>query len=591
MNLADPATDYARRVSAGCEPAGPQVRDACARHLRDLANGPARGLRWDLDAANRAIGFFRDVLRLNGGAHEDAPFILLPWQTFIVGSLFGWHGSDGFRRFRMAFVLTSKGSGKSPLAAGVGLYCMVADKEPRAEIYAAASKRDQALILFRDAVAMVKQSPALSARLSFSGGAGKEYNIFSLATSSFFQVIASEDGQSGPRPHCALLDEIHEHRDNSVVEMLRAGTKGRRQALIFAITNAEADRTSVCAQYRDYAAKVCADVLQDDAFFAYVASLDEGDDPFEDEACWAKANPSLGHTFGLKYLREQVTQARGMPSKEALVRRVNFSQPTDAEAPWIDRDLWDAAETDFDVADMVGLPCFGGLDLSAKRDLTSLGVCWVHPDGKRSLASWFWTPGDTLAERARSDNVPYGEWRDAGHLFAPPGRIIDKGHVAVFLQRLIRDHDMRALAFDQALIDDFERACSDIGFEVWTDDRKPDDYGRILDPPGAGLRMIRHGQGFMGYQSKTNLWMPRSISAVEDAIVNRRLAIRRNPVLRWNSSAAVLETDPSGNRKWTKKKSTGRIDGMVAATMAVGAAAVADTADDISDFLSSPIGF
>lgn len=562
-----PVTTYARAVCAGDLPAGPYVRDECARHLRDMATAHERGWIFDRAKADRAIRFFSVVLRLNGGEHEGQPFNLLPWQVFVVGSVFGWVSiTTGYRRFRMAFVLTGKGSGKSPLAAGIGLYCLVADGEPRAEVYAAASKKDQAQVLFRDAVAMFRQSPALTAQLTPSGGAGKEWSLAYLSASSFFRVIASEDGQSGPRPHCALLDEIHEHRDASVVEMLRAGTKGRRQALMFAITNAEADRTSVCAQYREYAGKVASGVLQDDAFFSYVAALDPDDDPFKDESCWAKANPSLGHTFGMQYIREQVTQARGMPSKEAIVRRLNFCQPTDAEAPWIDRDLWDECEGDFDPDENIGLPCYGGLDLSQKRDLTSFAAAWERPDGSLDVAAWFWTPGDTLDERARQDNVPYRQWEQEKHLFAPPGRIVDKGHVALFVQRFAAKHDLRALAYDQAQMDEFLTACDDIGLQAWIDDGKTEAYRQV------GLRLLRHGQGYAGYLSQTTLWMPRSINQLEERIVGRRIRIRINPVLRWNSASAVLIPDPSGNRKWDKRKATGRMDGMIAVTEAVGAA-------------------
>lgn len=178
-----------------------------------------------------------------------------------------------------------------PLSAGIGLYCLTADKEPRAEVYAAATKKDQAMVLFRDAVAMVDQSPALSARIQKSGGAGKEWNLAFLQAGSFFRPISSDDGQSGPRPHCALIDEVHEHKSNQVVEMMRAGTKGRRQALIFMITNSGHDKTSVCYDYHEYGRKVSAGSIEDDSFFAFICSLDEGDDPFKDESCWKRLTP------------------------------------------------------------------------------------------------------------------------------------------------------------------------------------------------------------------------------------------------------------------------------------------------------------
>lgn len=590
----DPATAYARAVVAGSLPAGPHVRGGCKRHLDDLKrqgtrdfpfvwnrpetdwNPPAPGeadTRDPRPPVDRVISFFHDVLRLNGGEHEGQPFAVLPWQAFILGSIFGWkRKATGYRRFRQSYIETGKGSGKSPLAAGVGLYCLTGDKEPRAEVYAAASKKDQAQVLFRDAVAMVKQSPALKSRLGFTGGEGKEWNIDYLQTGSFFRTVASEDNQSGPRPHCGLLDEIHEHKDDTAVNLMRAGTKGRRQALIFMITNSGADRTGICYNYHEYATKVCRGDLRDDAFFAYVCAVDDGDDPLKDESCWPKANPSLGHTFQMDYLRELVTEARGMPSKESVVLRLNFCVWTDTATPWIDRDLWDACEVDFDPDENAGVGCYLGLDLSAKRDLTSAAACWDHPDGRLDLAAYFWTPGDTLDERARDDSVPYRAWKEQGHLFAPPGRIVDKRDVARWAQAFCVKHNVRALAFDNAQIDDFLVGCDDIGFEVWIDDRKRDAEGAPIGPEGEGVRMVRHGQGFAGFASDHVLWMPRSVNAVEESIVKGRLRIKRNPVLRWNSASAVLASDPSGNRRWDKRKATGRIDGMVAACMAVGAA-------------------
>ncbi|EKN6392352.1 phage terminase small subunit P27 family, partial [Yersinia enterocolitica] len=272
----DPVTQYAIDVTSGKIVAGPDIRHACERHLRDLELGPARGLVWDVEAVSRVIAFFANVLKLNGGDHEGKPFILLSWQCFVIGSIFGWKSSDGTRRFRMVYVESGKGSGKSPLAGGVGLYCMMADKEPRAEVYAAATKKDQAMILFRDAVSMVDQSPALSQRVVKSGTGLNVWNLAFLQTGSFFKPISSDDGQSGPRPHCALIDEVHEHKTNQVVEMMRAGTKGRRQALIFLITNSGHDKTSVCYDYHEYGKKVASGDLEDDSFFSFICSLDEG---------------------------------------------------------------------------------------------------------------------------------------------------------------------------------------------------------------------------------------------------------------------------------------------------------------------------
>lgn len=552
----DPVTAYALKVQAGEYPAGPHVRDACARHLRDLAEGPARGLRWDVAAAKRAISFFPDVLRLNGGEFEGQPFNLLHWQQFIEGSLFGWKSADGFRRFRMAYIETGKGSGKSPLAAGTGLYMLTADGEARAECYAAAVKKDQAKVLFRDAVAMVEQSPALRERLTM-GDALEKHNIAYLAKGSFFRPISTEQrgrGQSGPRPHFAALDEIHEHPTNAMVEFMRAGTKGRRQALIFMITNSGHDRQSVCWDYHDYGAKVCAGQIEDDSFFAYIAALDEKDDPFNDESCWAKANPSLGVTFTEKYLREQVQQARGMPSKQNIVLRLNFCRWTDAEDAWIGKEQWDACEADIEIETLYrardgrpGREGYGAFDLSGKRDLTAGAFVFPADDGTFDAFVEFWKPADTLTDAEDIDRVPYRLWRDQGHLITTPGKTVDYSFVAGRVGEITADFEIVKAAYDRWRIDDLRRE---------------------LDAEGVSLELVECGQGFKD--------MGPAVEALEQMILNGKLRVKRNPILRWNAASAVLEEDAAGNRKFTKRKATGRIDGIVALAMAAKLAAEGD---------------
>lgn len=573
--VSDPATAYAEAVAAGDAIAGPYVRAACDRHLRDLETGEDRGLVWDPEDADRVTSFFPTVLRLAGGEHEGKPFHLEPWEAFIVGSLFGWKKANGCRRFTVAFVETGKGSGKSPLAAGIGMYMMASDGESRAEVYAAAMKKDQAKVLFRDAVAMVEQSPALSRRIKISGAKGAEHNLLYGATNSFFRPISTENrgrGQSGPRPHCALLDEVHEHPTNAMVEFMRAGVKGRRQPLVFMITNSGVDRHSVCYDYHDYGTKVAAGDVEDDSFFAYICAVDEGDDPLTDEpdeglgypASWAKTNPSIGVTFPVSYLAEQVLQAKGVPSKESVVRRLNFCQWVDAASPWIDGDLWRACEVeDLDLPPDGDL--YLALDLSGKLDLTAMAA--VCPTGDEYVAMVrFWTPADTLGERERKDRVPYRRWVEGGHMEASPGRSIDYAVPAAAVAKLYGTGRVVALAFDPYRMDDFARELDKLGV--------PYRYWEGVERPTAsdGLLLVRHGQGFGGGASDRSVWMPRSIDVLENAVLGEALKVRKNPALTWGSASAVLQTDAQGNQKWEKRKSTGRIDGIVALSMALGAA-------------------
>lgn len=535
------------------------MRLQCARHLRDLEVGHERGIYFDHEKASRALRFFPGVLKLAGGDFEGQPFNLVPWQSFIIGSLFGWMSPEHYRRFRVAFLEIGKGSGKSPLAAGVGLYMLTADKEERAEVYAAAVDKEQAKVLFRDATAMRDQSPDLAKRLVVSGAKGKEWNLAYHATSSFFRPIASESrgrGKSGIRPHCALLDEVHEHPTNAMVEFMRAGTKGRKQAMLFMITNSGFDRTTVCYHYHEYAERVLKGEVEDDGFFPFVCGLDEGDD-WRDELVWMKANPNLGVSIDIKYLREQVREATGMPSKQSIVKRLNFCMWVDAENPWIDGDTWRAALGLFDHERLKGIRCYGGLDLSGKNDLTALSLVFPNAlDGKKASITFFWTPKDHLDEREKLDKTPYRRWVQEGFIEATPGKTVDYAFAAMRVLKCISDFGLYELAFDRWRIDDFTRELDDLNINY-----QVVEFGADIDmdnPPDLVLRP--HGQGFKD--------MAPAVDQLETDIANSNMIVENNPVMSMCSANAVLVSDPAANRKFDKRESRGRIDGIVALAMA-----------------------
>jgi phage terminase large subunit-like protein len=548
----DPVTEYALSVVSGATVAGPHVRDACRRHLEDLEQAPDRGFFFDLGKVERAIGFYRDVLRLNGGEFEGRPYELLGWQAFVVGSLLGWVDSEGYRRFRTAYIETAKGSGKSPLAAGLGIFGTVADNEARAEVYAAATKKDQAMILFRDAVAMVDQSPELGKRLKKSGVGQGVWNLAYLQTGSFFRPISADDGQSGPRPHFTLIDEVHEHKTPYVIEMMKAGFKFRKQPLMVMITNSGTDRRRVCWDYHSYGAKVCSGVLKDDSFFSYICALDEGDDPFKDETCWHKANPSLEHGIpGLKYLREQVHQARGMLSKEAVARRLNFCEWVESESPWIGGEPWRNCEPkeEFDKTLLLNRRCFGGLDLGSTQDLTAFVLLFepTEQDPFWRLLPHFWLPGDGLHEKEQRDEAQYLVWQESGELITQPGRAINKLSVAHKVSQLAGLYDIQ-----------------DIGFDRW----RIEDFKVLVDTEGLSLpTLVPFGQGFKD--------MSPALEEFERMIINGTLRHDGNAVMTYCARNAVLDIDPAGNRKVAKDRGTGRVDGVVAAIMAAGRAAAA----------------
>ena len=555
----DPATDYANAVVSRQIVAGPHVRNACQRHLNDLEAGHERGLVWDIASADRAIRFFSTVLTVEierqdeYGEHvsEAVPFDLAPSQCFIVGSLFGWKKADGLRRFRRAYIEIGKGNGKSPLAAGLGHYMLTATGKLRAECYSAATDKDQAAICFRDAVEMWRRSPNLRRRLHPSGQ-NPVWQLSYNERSGFFKPISSEKkGKSGIRPYFAAVDEIHEHSDNSVVEMLRAGTKGNQEALIFEITNSGSSRESVCWSEHEYTIKVCSGEAVNDSWFGYVCALDEDDDPFNDESCWPKANPLLGVSIQPDFIREQVVEAQGMQGKESLVKRLHFCQWTDGADGWISSSLWDEVEQDLHIDDYMGEVCYAGLDLSFTRDLSALAL--VFPDSDNFDAfMYFWKAEEGIAEASKRDRVPYDVWVKNGHLLTTPGSVIKLGPIAQKLGDIQDRFDLQNVAYDRYRHKDLEEQMSDLGVEV---------------------PMIEHPQGFRRMKV-SSLWMPGSFQETENAIIETRLRVNRNPVMRWNVGVCSVRDDPAGtdNQIPDKKKSTGRIDGVAALAMAIGAA-------------------
>ena len=570
---------YAEAVLAGEIVAGPHVRNACRRHLADLER--TDGIWFDVEAADEAFAFFETVLKLSEGQFEGLPFILHPSQAFIVGSLFGWKREDGRRRFKRAYVEQGKGNGKSPLAGGIGIKGLAADGEAGAQIYAAAAKREQAGILFADAVKMVKQSPALAKRLEFSGGPGREYNIAHHASASFFRPVSRDTGKtgSGPRPYFVLADEVHELPDRKILEMLERGFKFRRQPLLFMITNSGSDRNSVAWEEHEHAVKVAAGNIDavtdptflghiiDDTTFSYVCALDDGDDPLNDPSCWIKANPLLGVTITEEYLAETVAQAKAIPGQLNGILRLHFCMWTDAETAWMTRATLEPCLADFDEAEHVGEPVWMGLDLSQSRDITALAcVVRTGTDGnnKPLFDAWIeaWTPGDTMAGRELRDKLPYSVWAREGHIHAPAGENISYRHVAQTLVDYARNFDVQVVAYDRFAFRRFEEDAQEVGLSL-----------EFAEHPQGGMK-----KGKPLYPGGEGMWMPGSLRILEDALLEGRIRLKRNPVLISAMMSAVIEEDKWGNHWLAKTRSVNKIDAAVALAMAMGAAMMGETA-------------
>lgn len=549
---ADPVLAYVEAVTRGDEIAGPWVRLACERHQRDLEDGHKRGLVWDQEAADAGIEFFGFLRLPEGDIGEDGtvdgdPFVLMPWQQFIVGSLDGWRLTDGSRRFRTAYVEAGKGSGKTPLAAGMGLKGIVADGEAAAEVYTAGVTRDQASYLLTDARRMALASTALSSRLDIGA-----HNIAAPKTNSFMRSVSSE-GRSldQKRVYMALVDEIHEHPDGVVVNKMRAGTKGRRNALIFEITNSGYDRHSICWQHHDYSTKVLQGLVENDSWFAFVCALDDGDD-WTDEAVWPKADPGLGVTIPLRYLREQVQEAIGMPANEDLVKRLNFCIWTERSAGMFDLARWDAGSGEPQLKK--GQRVWIGLDLASTTDIAALAI--IAPrEGKviiepepglheeqpvtfLDVEMRFWVPAEGARKRSQRDHVPYTDWIRDGFMTATTGDVVDQDFIKAAIQELSVRYSV-----------------ADIGYDPWNAIKLIVE----LKAEDAPVTEVRQGFGTLNAPTKQLL----------ELVAAGRLRHGGQPVLRWMASNAVAEVDAAGNLKPSKKLSTERIDGIAALVIAI----------------------
>ena len=577
----DVATLYACDVLDGKVVAGEFVRAACQRHLRDLDAGAARGLAFDVSKAKRHCGFFPAVLTVTEGIAEGKPFNLLPWHGFVVASLFGWQRSDGLRRFRMAWLETGKGQAKSPLMAGIGIDMMGFAGKERSEVYAIAGDKDQANVLFKDAVAMCRANlpdrdedefESLESRgdVVIRGTGDHAWKIEHPATSSKFMSMASVDSISGPRPYAVLADEIHEFKTAYALQIWKAAIdKMSGDPLMVLGTNTPAINQIVGTEYSELFQKVVTGQAEDDSLFGFIARVDEKDREtvFDNEAVWAKALPALDVTYPVDNVRKRVNTARLMLSEALSTKRLYFGIPVGTDGFWTTQEAWESCQGEVDETRMHGSPCWLSLDLSKKNDLTALSACW-RKDLKLHVKTWYFTTKAGIHDRARDDNAPYDKWADdpTVPLEAVPGATIDYEFVAAKVKALIdAGHEVRFLTFDPAKIGDFIDACGRIEFPVWKFEG-PD------EPQGDGLMLVSHGQGTRIVFRERALCMPKSIEQLEDAILDGAIVIDKSPVTTMCASNAIIVSDAMNNRAFDKKRSRGRIDGMVSIAQAVGAA-------------------
>ena len=377
-----PVVAYCEGVRSGTIVASKWIKFAVERHILDIETGRERGLWWDQEAAEHALSFFK-LLRHSKGRWNDNHFDLTGWQAFIVASLFGWKRRDGTRRFRRAFVDVARKNGKTTLAAAIGLYLLLCDGEAGAEIYAAATKRDQAKLVFEDAKALIAKSPDLAEHVE-----RYRYAIMIPETRSKFEPLgADSDTLDGLNPFVAICDEIHAWKSRDLWDVLETGMGAREQPLMFAITTAGSFEDSIYNTLRVSAESMLEAVgqpkgLRDDGTFAFIACMDPEDD-WLDSTKWAKANPNIGVSVQQDELAETIQRAKNQPAMINITKRNRLGIRTNALNAWLRLDLWDRATANYELESLRGLPCYGGLDLSSTHLIIFNPNAWytIHRSG------------------------------------------------------------------------------------------------------------------------------------------------------------------------------------------------------------------
>lgn len=492
---------------------------------------------YDEGKADRAVKFIEN-LRHTKGKWAGKRFWLLPWQEQIIRDIFGIVGEDNCRQFRTAFIEIGKKNGKSELAAAVALYLLYADNEPSAEVYGAAADRGQASIVFDVANQMVKMTPALMKRSKIMS-AGKR--IVNYSNQGFYQVLSAEVGtKHGLNVSGLVLDEVHAQKTRTLYDVLTKGSgDAREQPLFFLITTAGTEKESICYELHTKATDILKGRKIDPTFYPVVFGLTDDDD-WHDEANWYKANPSLGQTILIDRVRDAYKEALQNPAEENVFKQLRLNMWVSSLTRFIPEQIYNKGNEPIDMDSLLGRKCYGGLDLSSTGDITALVL--VFPprteEEKYILLPFFWIPEDTIPIRVRRASVPYDVWRAQGYLMATEGNVVNYDFIEKFIEDLGTKYHILEIAVDRWNATMLTQHLMDDGFT-----------------------MVPFGQGYKDMSPATKEFYKLLMEA--------RIVHGGNPVLRWMSGNVVVEQDAAENIKVTKAKSPEKIDGIVAAIMAV----------------------
>lgn len=492
---------------------------------------------YDKKKADRAVTFIENLCHTKG-KWAGTPFWLLPWQEQLIRDIFGIVKPDGNRQFRTAFVEICKKVGKSELAAAVALYLLYADNEPSAEVYGAAADRQQASIVFDVAKQMVEMSPALMKRSKLMGATKR---IVNYSNAGYYQVLSAEvGGKHGFSVSGLVFDEIHTQPNRQLYDVLTKGSSDARQnPLHFIITTAGNDRHSIAYELHTKAVDILEGRRVDPTFYPVVYGLKDDED-WEDEANWYKVNPSLGYTVDIERLRDAYREAKQNPADEVTFKWLRCNMWVSSTVAWIPDAIYMRGNEPIDMDALAGRDCYAGLDLSSTGDITALVLIFPprDEDEKYVLLPYFWIPEETIPRRVKANSVPYDIWEKQGYIMSTEGNVIHYDFIEKFIMDLSEKYHILEIAVDR-----------------WNATHV------IQNLEDNGLTMVPFGQGFASMSAPTKEFYR--------LLMEGKIIHGGHPVMRWMAGNVVVDTDPSGNIKVTKAKSKEKIDGIVAAIMAL----------------------
>ena len=492
---------------------------------------------YDAKKADRAVKFIENLNHTKGEWFGQR-FWLLPWQERIIRDIFGIVREDGTRQFRMAFIEIGKKNGKSELAAAVVLYLLYADNEPSAEVYSAAADRQQASIVFNVAAEMVKQSPALMRRSKIMTASKR---IVNYTNSGYYQVLSADvANKHGYSVSGVCIDEIHNQPNRNLFDVLTKGASdARRNPLAFIITTAGTNRDSIAYELHLKAKDILAGRREDPTFYPVVYGLGDDED-WSDEKNWYKVNPSLGFTFGIDRMRDAFREAQQNPADEVTFRWLRLNQWVNSTVAWIPDAIYEKGNIPIDYEALKGRSCYAGLDLSSSEDVTALVLIFPPRDEEEKyiMLPFFWVPEDTIPKRIRKTSVPYDKWVAQGYMYATPGNVIDYAYIQNKIGELSETYHILEIAFDR-----------------WGSQMLVERLSEM------GLVVVPFGQGFSSMSAPSKMFY--------ELLMEGEMIHGGNPVMRWMAANVVIDTDPAANIKPTKAKSMDKIDGVVAAIMAL----------------------